>query len=101
MLYEVITVLTRKRLADLVTPVSIFLHARKKYKDTLLLESSDYHGNENSYSFICIDPVASFQIEEGKASVGYPDGRIHESQIVSPSDFRDKFDQFIRCFRVA
>ena len=52
-------------LADIITPVSIYLRIRDVYPNSLLLESSDYHGNENSYSFICMKPLASFSIENG------------------------------------
>jgi len=61
-------------LADTITPVSIYLKVRDAYPNSLLLESSDYRGNENSYSFICINPVASFIVDKGKAIQNYPDG---------------------------
>ncbi|MBN1949905.1 MAG: anthranilate synthase component I family protein [Bacteroidales bacterium] len=95
-----IKVITKQLLADMVTPVSIYLKAREKYQNSLLLESSDYHGNENSYSFICIAPVAQFQVNNGVACVSYPDGYSEESEIAGPGDFRNKFDQFIRAFQV-
>ncbi len=53
---------SRKLLADIITPVSIYLRIRDVYPNSLLLESSDYHGNENSYSFICMKPVAGFEV---------------------------------------
>ena len=55
----------RKILADTVTPVSIYLRLRTLYPETILLESSDYHGNENAYSFICFNPVACFTVNNG------------------------------------
>jgi anthranilate synthase component I len=55
----------RKILADTVTPVSIYLRLRTLYPKAILLESSDYHGHENAYSFICFNPVASFTVDEG------------------------------------
>jgi anthranilate synthase component 1 len=39
----------RQMLADTVTPVSIYLKLRDRFMNTILLESSDYHGNENSF----------------------------------------------------
>lgn len=95
-----IRVVTKQVLADMVTPVSIYLQARKEYPNSLLLESSDYHGHENSYSFICINPVATFQVDEGMAVEEYPDGTKQNSSISSPSDFRSNFDRFIRSFEV-
>ena len=62
----------RKILADTVTPVSIYLRLRTLYPKAILLESSDYHGNENAYSFICFGPVASFTVSAtGTAPLGY------------------------------
>ncbi len=95
-----ITLKTEKILADMVTPVSIYLQGSKKYKNSFLLESSDYHGHENSYSFICLDPVATFQVNKGKVLEEYPDGNKQESSISSPEEFRDKFDQFIHAFHI-
>lgn len=63
-------------LADTVTPVSIYLKLRDIYPNTLLLESSDYHGNENSYSFICIKPEATFMVEQNNIRIKYPDRRM-------------------------
>jgi anthranilate synthase component I len=95
-----IRLITRSVLADLVTPVSIYLQARAKYPHSLLLESSDYHGHENSYSFICIEPVATFQVDQGRMLEIYPDGVINEASISCPADFRNHFDHFIRSFEV-
>jgi anthranilate synthase component 1 len=95
-----IRLLTRNVLADLVTPVGIYLQARAKYPRSLLLESSDYHGHENSYSFICIDPVATFQVDQGKVLEVYPDGAINEAKLDSLQDFRNHFDRFIRSFQI-
>ena len=52
----------RKILADIITPVSIYLKVRDIYPNSVLLESSDYHSKENSYSFICMDPLAEFLV---------------------------------------
>ncbi len=95
-----ITLVKEKVLADLVTPVSIFLQARKMFPNSFLLESSDYHGHENSYSFICLDPVATFQVDQGIVTEEYPDGTRNEMSIKRIQDFRDKFDQFIRSFLI-
>ena len=61
-------------LADIITPVSIYLRIRDVYPNSLLLESSDYHGNENSYSFICMQPLAGFEADKGVVNETYPDG---------------------------
>lgn len=49
-------------LADLFTPVGIYLRLRDKFRDTILLESTDHHSSENSYSFICINAIGGIEI---------------------------------------
>lgn len=55
----------KKLLADTVTPVSIYLKLRDRYDKPILLESSDYHGTDNSFSYICCDPIASLEVKDG------------------------------------
>lgn len=64
----------RKLLADVATPVSMYLQLRDKFPLTILLESSDYHGNEDIFSYICCHPIAGIKIEDGILSRYYPDG---------------------------
>src|ERR1700733_1689637 len=52
----------KKMLADVFTPVSIYLRLRDRFRDTILLESTDNHAAENSYSFICINAIAGMEI---------------------------------------
>ncbi|MBN8578189.1 MAG: anthranilate synthase component I family protein [Cytophagales bacterium] len=63
---------TRQLLADTITPVNIYLKVRDVFAASILLESSDYHGNENSLSFICCEPVASFKVTAGTAEITLP-----------------------------
>ena len=52
----------RKLLADVYTPVSIYLRLRDRFRDTVLLESTDHHAAENSYSFICVNAIGGIEI---------------------------------------
>ncbi|HMH34015.1 MAG TPA: anthranilate synthase component I family protein [Puia sp.] len=52
----------KKLLSDVFTPVGIYLRLRDRFRDTVLLESTDYHNTENSYSFICIHAIAGIEI---------------------------------------
>lgn len=52
----------KKMLADVYTPVGIYLRLRDRFRDTVLLESTDHHAAENSYSFICINAIAGIEI---------------------------------------
>jgi anthranilate synthase component 1 len=49
-------------LADVFTPVGIYLRLRDRFRDTILLESTDHHSSENSYSFICINAIGGMEI---------------------------------------
>ncbi len=52
----------KKMLADVFTPVGIYLRLRDRFRDTILLESTDHHSSENSYSFICINAIGGIEI---------------------------------------
>ena len=71
--FKVITT-SKKRLADTVTPVGIFLKLRNQFKNTVMLESADYHGKEHGYSHIACDPVASIVIDRDIVTQTFPDG---------------------------
>jgi len=55
-----------KKPADTLTPVSVFLRMRDKYPETLLLESSDYNSNKNSFSFIVAGALEVFKVQNNK-----------------------------------
>jgi anthranilate synthase component 1 len=68
------TTASKRLLADLYTPVSVYMRLRDLYPQSALMESSDYHGGENSRSFIGIYPIARVAVEHGVAVAQYPDG---------------------------
>ena len=55
---------SKRMMADLFTPVGIYLRLRDRFRDTILLESTDSHVAENSYSFICINAIAGMEITD-------------------------------------
>mgnify|MGYP000438836066 CR=1 FL=1 len=65
--------ISKKVMGDLHTPVSIYLKVRDIYPESALLESSDFHGNENSLSFIALRPLASIGINNGECTATFPD----------------------------
>ncbi|WP_080237612.1 anthranilate synthase component I family protein [Spirosoma rigui] len=88
----------KRMLADIITPVSIYLRIRDRYRNSILLESSDYHGNDNSFSYIAFDPVAQFSYEGQRLTVRMP-GQPETITDVRPNDmlaalqqFKDSFD---------
>ena len=56
----------KKLLSDIYTPVGIYLRLRDRFRDTILLESTDSHAAENSYSYICINAIAGIEITDRK-----------------------------------
>ncbi len=67
------TTTTRTILADLYTPVGVYMQLRDIYPQSALMESSDYHDKDNSRSFIGINPIASVAIGHGEATIHFPD----------------------------
>ena len=68
-------------LADLYTPVGVYMRLRDLYPQSALMESSDYHEKDNSRSFIGIEPMASVAIGHGMATVTYPDGTTFQHEV--------------------
>lgn len=52
----------KKMLSDVYTPVGIYLRLRDRFRDTVLLESTDNRAAENSYSFIGINAIGGIEI---------------------------------------
>ena len=76
-------------LADLYTPVGVYMRLRDIYPQSALMESSDYHDKSNARSFIGLHPIASVAVGHGLATISYPDGQITE-QNISPDYQTDK-----------
>ena len=68
-------------LADLYTPVGVYMRLRDLYPQSALMESSDYHDANNSRSFIGLNPIASVAIGHGITTVSYPDGSIFQHEV--------------------
>lgn len=76
----------KKRLADTITPVGIFLKLRNKFKNSVILESADYHGKEHGYSHIACDPVASIIIDNDIVTQTFPDGSTETFTLANRKD---------------
>lgn len=89
---------TKKLLADTLTPVNIYLKLRDVYAGSILLESSDYHSHENSLSFICCEPIASFQVQGEDAETRYPDQTRKHETISKVGQVTDLLESFRNAF---
>ena len=91
---------SRQILGDLLTPVSTYLKVRDLYPQSALMESSDYHGNDNSRSFIALNPMASIEIGHGRAKASFPDGTNTEQDIDDTCRTEDVLNGFLNRFAV-
>ena len=81
----------KKILADTITPVSIYLKIRDKYPNSILLESSDYHANDNSFSYICFNPIASIKVDDKAITQTFPDGSVMSNRVRNVTQMIHKF----------
>lgn len=88
----------KKILADTITPVSIYLKIRDKFPNSILLESSDYHGNENSFSYICCNPIANISVNNKKIIENLPDGKVIVTNIDSQTNVPEIIHNFSQKF---
>jgi anthranilate synthase component 1 len=89
----------KKILADTITPVSIYLKIRDKFPNSILLESSDYHANDNSFSYICCNPIASIKIENDIISQTFPDGST-KTNSTDTTNVVQEIHKFTKRFKV-
>lgn len=81
----------------MLTPVSIYLRLRAKFKNCILLESSDYHGDEHNFSYICFYPIAGFKVEDGNFIENFPDKSNNEISL-KDNKLTDCINNFIHQF---
>jgi anthranilate synthase component 1 len=89
----------KKILADTITPVSVYLKIRDKFANSLLLESSDYHANDNSFSYVCCSPIASIKIVNETIYKTFPDGTSNEMAIDENSNIPKIIEEFASQFK--
>src|SRR5690606_18561226 len=85
-------------LSDTITPVSVYLKIRDRYPNSILLESSDYHANNNSFSYICFNPIASIKVENQRIIEQYPDGSTQEDPIDQTTNVPKRITAFAKRF---
>jgi anthranilate synthase component 1 len=90
----------KKILADTITPVSIYLKIRDKYPNSILLESSDYHANDNSFSYICFNPIAFIKVEKETVIQTFPDSSSTHLNITETTDVTQEIHQFTKRFKI-
>ena len=91
---------TQKMLADMQTPVGIYLKIRDLYTNSVLLESSDYHGTENSFSYIGFAPIGGISVNRFVIREEYPDGKLIETKVTDKMTVSNRFDVFLKSFEI-
>jgi len=91
---------SRTLLADLHTPVGVYMRLRDLYPQSILMESSDYHDRSHSRSFVAIHPVASVAVGHGKATIVLPDGSHIERAITPDYDTVCAIHTLLDCIHV-
>jgi len=82
-----------------MTPVSIYQKIRDKYSNSVMLESSDYGANDNSYAYVCFNSISSFKVYNDKIEKIYPDNLIEQNILIENSSFVDEIDNFCKKFQ--
>ena len=87
-----------KILADTITPVSVYLKVRDRFPNSILLESSDYRANDNTFSYICCNPIASINIQNEEITKQFPDGTKEQSSINKTTNVPLEIEAFSKLF---
>lgn len=88
----------KKILADTITPVSVYLKLRDVFPHSLLLESSDYHANNNDFSYICCNPIASIELKNNILTTHFPDKSLEIEKVNSMLDIPERIHKFSQQF---
>ncbi len=92
---------SKKILADVYTPVGIYLRLRDRFRDTILLESTDFHAGENSYSFIAINAIAGIEISNPAViEFKLPGQNAERIRISEPSSVPQHLYDFMQRFEI-
>lgn len=94
------TTCMRTILADLYTPVGVYMHLRDIYPQSALMESSDYHDSNNSRSFIGIHPIGSVSISHGNAILSYPDHSTKSTPLSNDYTCAQAINEFLGKIKV-
>lgn len=91
----------RTALADLFTPVSVYMRLRDASPQSVLLECSDYHDRASSRSFVCINPIGGVSVRRGKVERTYPDGTSDTAEISPEYTCGMAINDFLSAFGVS
>lgn len=85
-------------LADTLTPVAMYMRLRDNYPGSILLESNEYGQRSNSYSFLCCNPVAGFEVTYDYIKTNFPDRSATSQEFNKDYRLAQGLDTFKNCF---
>ena len=84
-----------------MTPVSIYQKIRDKFSNSILLESSDYGANDNSYAYVCFDPISTFKVKNNQISQKFPDNTTQIKKIDKTNNVVSELNLFSQKFKTS
>lgn len=92
--------IVKKQLADTVTPITLYLKLRDHFDKPILLENNDFGQAESCFSYIGLEPIANFMVQNGVVTKTMPGGEKEEETLLNYTDVPSIFQNFINQFEV-
>lgn len=89
---------SKKMLGDLQTPMNIYLKIRDKFRDTILLESSDAKNIDNNFSFIAINAIAGIEMKNLQEFEVKFSGENPKKHLLADHDVPELLNHFSKSF---
>lgn len=88
-------------LADIYTPVGIYLRLRDRFRDTILLESTDHQAAENSWSFIGVNAIAGIEVTATGIETKLPNGKPEKIALSGGQRLPELLWDFMQRFEIS
>lgn len=89
-----------KHLADIITPVSLYLKVRDHFTQAVLLESNDFSSAEDCFSFIGLQAIAEISVQNREITERLPDGSQTTIPVVDTQTVPEELLRFTQQFDV-
>ena len=89
---------TKEILADVLTPVAIYLKLRDVFHNSILLEGADFKAGDNQYSFICLEPIAGMKAIGNNIKINYPDKNVEDIKLEKRTEATNILSEFSKTF---
>ena len=87
-------------LADMLTPVTLYLRLRDQFTNAILLENNDFRSIEDCWSFLAFDSIATFEVAHNQISIRYPNGKKHSQEVTGIQEVPKALKNFIDTFEI-